>query len=314
MRLGATVGVWAACAAALVAATPASASHLAPSVAVSVVDLGEAPICRAGLPEGTVCSKLRGSRRVRVDWTSACGPEAPAGAFSAEESWVDLGIRPRNPARGPVVPRVPSGMEAPSGSREELVSPGRRVFARARVSCYDPGPERGPDEPPADERASAQADSAETVVVAPVLYAWELERGTFCGANGRDVPPRDRRRGIGASDFQTVNWILDFDFESMLMRPSVTGALKEVRLRAAGRGVRLRVGPGSGPLRKGLRVGDPVWQAAVFSPRSGKLRLWAEVGGTRTNVIRVPVVGVPCVRNPRSYYGLRGPLNPFVRN
>ena len=288
--------------AALAVPGPAVAGHLQPSVSVSVTDLGEAPICRAGLPAETVCSAYRGSRRVRVDWTASCGAGAPEGAFSAE-SWADLAIRPRNPARRVIVTREPAGMETPSGGREELVGPGRRVFARAQVVCDD-----------GEERVTAQADSAETVVVAPFLHGFELERATFCGAKGRSVPRRDQRRGIGASDFQTLDWVLGFDFESMLMRPSVTGALKEVRLRAAGRGVRLRVGPGSGPLRAGLRRGAPVWRATLFSPRSGRVRLWAEVGGLKTNTISIPVVGVPCVRNPRSYYGLRGPLNPFIRN
>lgn len=294
--------------AALLPVTPAFASHLEPTASVSVSDLGVAP----GAP-------VPGSHRVRIDWSGSCGPNAPAQAHSSDDSSWSLLIRPKSASRRPAEVDGASPAQ-PTGSAEATVAPGRRVFARFVIGCNDavqppPGPNGEPAEP-VTESARAQADSAESVYVAPRIVGFRVSRGTWCGARGHAVPKRDQKRGIGASDFQTLNWSLAFDPLSMLVRPSIPGILAEVRLRASGKGVRLRVGPAPGPLRAGFRAGTPVFQATIFSPRSGKLKLWAEIGGVKTNAIQVPIVGIPCVTNPRRYYGAQvmRRANPFVHD
>lgn len=263
---------------AVLALSPASAgAALQPSASVTLTDLG---------------AERDGSHRVRIDWTGSCGPEAPADALHAS-SFAGLVHVPRRagarPFRGDGGP--PSSL---SGSSEERVLPGRRVFARLALVCDD-----------GESVARAEADSAQQLFVPPRLAGWSVDRGSYCNATRAE-----QRRGVGASDFQTLDWKLVFGRDSMLLSPSVKGMLDEVRLRASGKGLRFRDRPSSGALRKGND-----FRATIFTPRSGRLTLWAEVGGVSTNKITIPIVGSPCVRSPKSYYGreVMRRANPFIR-
>jgi hypothetical protein len=270
----AAVVVVAACA---VLVAPASASHMQPAASIHLTDLG---------------AQTDGSHKVRIAWETTCGPNAPNALL--DESEYAVMIRPRREGAKPVTAGGDL-FETPTGSVEATIAPGRRVFARVLLRCDDSG-----------EVARATADSPETLFVPPRISGASVTRGSYCGRVSR----RQRNNGIGASDFQTIRWNLQFGRTSMLKSPSIAGFLNEVRLRASGKGLRLRVGPASGPLRKYSE-----FQATIFSPPSGRVKLWAEIGGVSTNVISLPVVGKPCVRNPRKYYGaaVMRHANPFVR-
>jgi hypothetical protein len=254
----------------------ALASHMQPAASVHLTDLGV---------------QKDGSHRVKLDWQVGCGANAPDATL--DESFYGV-LVPRRAGGKPAI-AVQEEFTEPSGSAIVIVQPGRRVFGRVLLECRDAG-----------ELATVTVESPEQIYVPPRLAGFSVPHGTWCGR----LTDRQRDTGIGASDFQTVNWRLQFGRTTMLKSPSTAGLLKEVRLRASGRGMRLRVGPDSGALRK-----NGVFQATIFTPRSGKLKLWAEVGGVKTNVVTVPIVGDPCVRNPKSLYGaeVMRRANPFIR-
>jgi hypothetical protein len=245
-----------------------------------------------------------GTHDVRVDWQGTCGPNAPS-ATVAEGAKYEVVIRPARAGRRPVVAKS-NAIEATSGSETIELDPGRRIFARITLACEDSVPGPTPDDDPTIESASAKAESPETIYAPPRLLGYHDSRASYCG----NVTARQRATGIGAADFETIEWQLSFGATSMLQHPSVTGILKEVRLRASGKGMRVRIGPASGPLRK-----YQSFQATIFSPRSGRVKIWAEIGGVKTNSLTIPIYGKPCVRDPWRYYGaavMRG-ANPFIR-
>lgn len=276
-------------AASAVFAQATSASHMQPSVSIHLTDVG---------------TQKDSSHRVRVDWQGTCGANAPS-ASVGDNANIEVMLRPARAGKRPVVAsQIP--IDTAGGSTEIEVDPGRRIFARITLGCDDSVPGPTPDDEPTFESASAKAESPETIFVPPRLVGYNVGRASFCGK----TTERQRATGIGAADFETIEWRLSFGATSMLQHPSVTGIINEVRLRASGKGLRLRVGPASGPLRK-----YQTFQATIFSPRSGRVKIWAEIGGVKTNALSIPIVGTPCVTNPRKYYGaeVMRHANPFVR-
>lgn len=228
--------------------------------------------------------------RVRVDWTSSC----PPGSTTDTTSYFRY-VQHSPKGKRTLGPKEQAFETA--GSQVDEILAGRRVSLLMYLSC-------GPD----DESVPTQSGFAEsnTIYIPPRITGWSVERGSYCNTS-----QRQQRKGVGAADFQTLNWKLVFGGASFLESVSMTTILEGVRLRASGKGLRFRYGPRSGPARK-----YGVYQGTIFTPRSGSVKLWAEIGGVATNKITVPVVGKPCVTNPWSYYGRRvmSQANPFIRD
>jgi hypothetical protein len=275
----------------LVMPAGASANHIQPAVSIHLTDLGV---------------QKDFSHHVRVEWQGGCGPNAPNALVNSDKANVKLMLVPARAGKHPVAAST-LPIETANDNWEFDVDPGRRLFARVTLVCQEDMPGATPEDDPVTESATATADTPEQVYVPPRLLGYHLSRASYCG----NTTARQRATGMGAADFQTLNWKLSFGTTSMLQHPSVTGILEEVRLRASGKGMRVRVGPASGPLRKYQE-----FQATIFSPRSGKVKIWAEIGGVRTNSLTVPIFGKPCVLHPFQYYGavvMRG-ANPFIRD
>lgn len=282
----------------LVPATPAAAKHMTPQASVALTDLGVARACGPKRREG--CATVAGSHLVKVEWTASCGAGASPTSPPTPEISYQLWVKPKSATRRVRAADDEIEVDTPSGSDTVVALPGRRLFARLFLTCADEIPAADEAGEPTLETQSIRVDSPQTVYVPPRLTGWKVIEGQFCA----EVPRRDLLRGaVGAGAWQELSWNLAFGAESMLDHPSTRGVLREVRLRASGRGIKMRAAPRSGAFR---RYGE--FRASVYTPRSGDLKIWAEIGGVRTNALRIPVVGDPCPRYP----GMG--RNTFIRN
>ena len=73
-----------------------------------------------------------------------------------------------------------------------------------------------------------------------------------------------------------------------LLRPG-SPAMRQIKLFARGAGVRVNRSPDRGMLRELGEIGT--W---ITSRRGGTLRIWATIGGKRTNTLRVRVLPKRC--------------------
>lgn len=241
-------------AATLLVAAPASADHTTAAATVELTDIGPAE---------------RGARNVRVSWTVTCSPGAEP------EGSINLFIKPKNPGLAPreVDPDglAIHGEDAVSGGQDYVLEPGRTAFAAIDVTC------RFAAEDGTDHDARATARSSGEVVVAPRLAGVQVSSGSWCDAE------RARRRGaLQALQSYRVQVFPVFSPFSML-RGRGRASYDEVIVRARGAGLRLRTRVIVN--RNGLYLG-------VRPRRAGKLRIWMELGGVRTNERSLTVVGI----------------------
>jgi hypothetical protein len=160
---------------------------------------------------------------------------------------------------------------------------GVRVFATVEVDCFV----AGDGQTTQDHTASAVSKPTQTVFIAPRLVSVEAVRNSFCGVN---VPIRltdsllqARRRS--AADYHTV-----FNGPSLVGAPKLSSAGRaRTILRARGAGLRIRrrarayVPGATGRIHTEAGI--------VWRPRKrGWLRVWAVIGGFRTNALAFRVL------------------------
>jgi hypothetical protein len=287
----------------LATAAPAHASHLQPSGTIAITDLGPAPPCTTG---AEACGPA-GTHRVRLDWSASCGPNA--GGVVPRVS-PDLMIVPKRAGAEPKPPPADLREGQPAGSEEQRVLPGTRVAGYLAVDCESSTVDADGNEQ--TEHRTNSATSSGIVLVAPRLQGFRVNRTTFC-----NVPRPKQSTSIQAKQFSTLDWELSFNVPSLVTNASSNGLLKGVRLRAAGAGMRLRTPADAGPVRKYFKIG-PVFRSTAFPWKPGTLRIWAEIEGVKTNVVKIRVLPLRgrCQYDPRKYYGdvVMNRANPFVKN
>lgn len=262
--------------AALCLAVPSSAHHAATVSATASSLTVDPPRC--GPYERRPISRCDGSRSARVTWSGSCG----ARPFVTVEYWAG-----RAGGGKPIALASEDAGEQTSGVTTTIVPPGAHVYATVTMDCFWPDPEgTGPEPHSVTVRSAPTAQ----VVVAPWLRQVTPIKNNFCNFNpgGRDVMQAGQRGGI-------VDFSADFIDRSLLgvsrRRPA---GVRQTWVNAKGAGIRKRKHPELFLLGEFGRR-DPVSGALRVNPRrSGWLRLWAEVGGVRTNSLAVRVVPNRC--------------------
>jgi hypothetical protein len=254
-------------------ASSAQANHVAPTVSASL-ELGEK--VRDCDPGTFICG---GARRATISWNASCGPGLGHEALEEIEVSI-LGVTPSG--RRFTYASETLDYEAPfTGSLGMTAGPGLRFLGSVKVTC---AVETTDSEGYLDtHRGSATAETVQ-LYRPPYLREARVTSGTWCGVNLR---PRQTERILQASNYFEVAWTLRYDAAS-LMRRGVP-MLRQVKLHGRGAGIRFRRTPDRGMLR------DPGVIGTWFTPRrAGTLKLWATIGGKRTNTVRVKVLRKRC--------------------
>jgi hypothetical protein len=217
--------------------------------------------------ERRTTSRCSGSRLVRVAWSVAChGTPAVTIRY-----W-----SPRPDGTGQIALKN----DSPSNNGSSGVSvvrfrAGVRVFATVEVDCFGA------------ENQTAVSNPTRTVFIEPRLRSVEAVRNSFCGV---DVPARLTDRVLQARRRSSA------DYHTVYNGPSLVGAPKLSRagrartiLRARGAGLRIRrrarayVPGATGRIHTEAGI---VWRPR----RAGWLRVWAVIGGHRTNALAFKVL------------------------
>jgi hypothetical protein len=263
----------AALALAAAAAPAAQANHVAPTASASLELGGKVADCDPGT---FVCG---GARRATISWNASCGPGHGHEALESIEVLI-LGVTPTG--RRFTYSGETLDFEAPfTGSLDMTAGPGLRFLGQVIVTC---AVETVDSEGNAvTHRASATAETQQ-LYRPPFLRETRITSGSWCGVN---LTPRQTERLLQAGQYAEVAWTLRFDAAS-LMRRGVP-ASRQIRLHARGAGIRVKKRPDRGMLR------DPGVIGTWFTPRrAGKLKVWATIGGKKTNVRRMRVLPKRC--------------------
>ena len=260
----------------LLTAGPAAAHHSASATASLTLD---PPRAGCKMAEDKTRTRCNGSRVVRVSWSVECG----ARAFVTVRYW-----SPRPGGGAPIALQDEEILdEASSGVTATRFEAGGRVFATVVLDCYYEG-----DGDTIPEH-SAKATSAATTeaYIPPRLDSVEAISNSFCGFN---VPNGWLDSVLQARETSNVDFHMTFLDRSLLgaRRYSKAGRNRTV-LFARGAGLRVRA-----PARPWLPGADGPQRTEAgirWTPRkAGTLRVWAEVGGHRTNTLAFRVVRARC--------------------
>jgi hypothetical protein len=275
LRLLTACGV--AAAVVLCAAVPASAHHQA-TVSASATSLTlDPPKC--GPSELRHVSRCDGVRRARVTWSGTCGTSQP---------YVSVDFFATRAGGGNPI-RLATEQEdlQTSGVTTTLLEPGAHVYATVTMDCLWDDPEgTGPD------AHTVTVTSAPTgrMTVRPWLREVNDIKNNFCNFNpgSRTLLQAGQRGAI--LDFST-----DFIDRSLLgVSRRKPAGVRQVWVNAKGAGIRKRRHPEMSLLMEFGRR-EPVSGALRVNPRrAGWLKLWAEVGGVRTNSLAIRVVPNRC--------------------
>jgi hypothetical protein len=255
----------------LAAAAPASAHHVASATASLAMDPAS-PSCK--LVEKSYKSKCRGSRMVRVTWSVSCGYPDPI---------VNVRFWNPRPGKSPVEMVTEEYSGELSGVTVKRIGAGTRVFATVKVFCDDPGD----GDTVEAHRAEAESVPTGTAVIPPRLVRVTSVKNSFCGF----VPSLTQQR-YGLQARQTSGWdfTLLFDDDSLLggNRHTHAGRVK-TRLRSKGAGINYN--DIAAPWVPGVTGRIPTAAGTTLVPRrAGPLKVWAVIGGAKTNVLTLRVL------------------------
>jgi hypothetical protein len=263
-------------AALLVAAaiTPPSAlaDHIAPSV-TATLELGKAV---RDCSQSGLCAR---ARRATISWNASCGPAAPADALESVDVGI-YGVRPdgkRFPYDGEALEDAPPL----SGSMGLTAGPGLRFFGEVTVTCRTSTVNAEGD--PVEHSGKATSTTSQ-FYLPPQLIDFSTTRAGFCGVK---VPNSKINRWLQAGQYAEMAYYLRYSAAALVKRG--IPELRQVKLFARGAGIRVKRSPDRGMLRELGEIGT--W----FTPRrGGTLRIWATIGGHRTNTLRVRVLPKRC--------------------
>ena len=254
-------------------APSAQADHIAPSVTATLV-LGKAV---KDCSQSGLCAR---ARRATVSWNASCGPAAPADALRE----VDVGIYGLSPT-GKRFGYDGEALEAEdatlTGSMGMTAGPGLRFFGEVEVTCSA----TVVNEEGHEVEHTAKASSTTTqFYLPPQLMSFRTTRAGFCGVN---VPRSKLDQWLQAGQYAELEYFLRYSASSLTRRSAPE--LRQVKLFARGAGVRKKASPDRGMLNQLGAIGT--W---VNPRRGGTLRIWATIGGKKTNVLRVRVLPKRC--------------------
>jgi hypothetical protein len=258
---------------ALAAGAPAAqADHVAPSVTATLT-LGKAvkDCSAAGL-----CAR---ARRAVVSWNASCGPSAPPGA--AQEIDVGIyGVRP-NGTRFAYDGEALDFEPPLNGSLTMTAGPGLRFFAEVTVVCNAVVTDAEGNQ--VEHKGEATATTSR-FYLPPQLMDFRTTRAGFCGVN---VPNSKIDKWLQAGQYADLAYYLRYSGKALL-KPGVP-EMRQIKLSARGAGVRVKRSPDRTMLNQLGEIGT--W---VKPRRGGTLRIWATIGGRRTNTLRVRVLPKRC--------------------
>ena len=255
------------------AAPAANADHVTPTVSATLT-LGKA--ARTCNVEG-ICAR---GRRATVSWNASCGPAAPPDALKTVDVGIS-GVRPNGTTfgyDGEAVDEQPPAI----GSMGMIAGPGLRFFGEVQVTCSATVVNEEGHE--VEHSATASSGRTAQFYLPPQLIDYRSTRAGFCGVN---LPQRRLSRLFQARQYAEVEYFLAYSAAS-LIKPGVP-ELRQIKLFARGDGYRIKSAPDRGMLRELGAIGR--W---VNPRRAGTLRLWATIGGKRTNTLRARILPRRC--------------------
>jgi hypothetical protein len=259
---------------AVAAAAPAAqADHIAPSV-TATLELGKTV---RDCSQSGLCAR---ARRATISWNASCGAAAPADALESVDVGI-YGVRPdgkRFPYDGEALESEDATL---NGSMGMTAGPGLRFFGEVTVTCRTSTVNAEGD--PVEHAGKATATTGQ-FYLPPQLIDFSTTRAGFCGVN---VPNSKVDKWLQAGQYAEMAYYLRYSAAALVKRG--VPELRQVKLFARGAGIRVKRSPDRGMLRELGEVGT--W----FTPRrGGTLRIWATIGGHRTNTLRVRVLPKRC--------------------
>jgi hypothetical protein len=259
--------------AALAGAPAAQADHVAPSVTATLT-LGKA------VKDCSLSGLCARARRATVTWNASCGPSAPPDALQAVDVGI-YGVRP-NGARFGYDGEALEGEDATlSGSMDMTAGPGLRFFGEVVVTCSSTVTDAEGNE--VEHKGQATATTTR-FYLPPQLMDFSSTRASFCGVR---VPNSKIDKWLQAGQYAELAYYLRYSGRALL-KPGVP-EMRQIKLFARGAGVRVKRSPDRGMLGELGEIGT--W---VTPRRGGTLRIWATIGGKRTNTLRVRVLPKRC--------------------
>jgi hypothetical protein len=253
-------------------APAAQADHIAPTI-TATLELGKAVRdCSAS----GLCAR---AHRATVSWNASCGPAAPADATVT----IDVGIFGVTPDGKRFGYDGEALEEEPplNGSMGMTAGPGLRFFGEVTVTCSTTITNAEGD--PVEHTGKATATTGQ-FYLPPQLVGFRTTRSGFCGVN---VPNSKVDKWLQAGQYADLEYFLRYSKGSLIRRG--TPEVRQLRLFARGAGVRKKASPDRSMLNQLGAIGT--W---VNPRRGGTLRIWATVGGRKTNTLRVRVLPKRC--------------------
>lgn len=262
--------------AAAFAAAPAGAHHSGSTSANASLTMDpQSPNCK--LVERTYRSKCKGSQVARVTWSVDCINPDPI---------VEVRFWTPRPGKSPVILDTREA-DTHGGVTAVRFEAGTRVFATVKVYCDFPGDGDTID----DHRVTAESPPTAEGFIPPRLVRVESVTNSFCGIN-----PTNRQLRFGLQARETSDWdfTLIFNEDSLLGRSRDSRAgRKATRLRARGAGVNYN--DLAAPWVSGATGRIPTQAGMTMVPRkAGKMKVWAVIGGAKTNVLTLRVLPKRC--------------------
>jgi hypothetical protein len=262
----------AACCLLAVAAPAAQADHIAPTITANL-QLGKAVRdCGAS----GLCAR---ARRATVSWNASCGPAAPPDATVTIDVGI-YGVTPEGKRFGYDGEALEE--EAPlTGSMGMTAGPGLRFFGEVTVTCSTTVTNAEGDLVEHTGKATATTGQ---FYLPPQLEGYRTTRSGFCGVN---VPNSKIDKWLQAGQYADIEYFLRYSASSLTRRSRPE--LRQIRLFARGAGVRKKASPDRSMLNQLGAIGT--W---VNPRRGGTLRIWATIGGKKTNTLRIRVLPKRC--------------------
>lgn len=259
----------------VVPGSAAAVEDIQPTASVSITLGGKAKECVEGR------CKYRGGRKATVTWTSSCNVPGQDAGPSTE---ISLMARVKRPGARPVgyeTVNVDESGEGASGGANVVIPAGVRLFAQIDVSCsyttYDADANR------VEHTGKTSATSAD-VFLNPALVSHEFPQNTHCGY-ARSNPFKVAQVG----QFAKLDYELRFSALSLLPSTGLAAELSGIRLHGRGGGLNFKRKPDRNALRK-----QGVYQVWFRPRRGGTLKIWATIGGVKTNTLRIKVLPKRC--------------------
>lgn len=257
-----------------IVAPAAQADHIAPSV-TATLELGDAVRdCSAS----GLCAR---ARRATVSWNASCGPAAPPDALREVDVGI-YGVSPNGARFGYDGEALEADDATLTGSMGVTAGPGVRFFGEVSVTCSATVVDAEGHE--VEHTAKATSTPTAQFYLPPQLVDFRTTRSGFCGVN---VPRSKLDKWLQAGQYAELEYFLRYSASSLTRRG--VPELRQIKLFARGAGVRKKASPDRGMLGELGAIGT--W---VNPRRAGTLRIWATIGGKKTNTLRIRVLPKRC--------------------